>query len=175
MDPQIDFINGSLPVPGAVDAMDGLAAYVRENGREYRQIIITCDRHPMEHMSFKEQGGEWPPHCIESSVGAAVWPALMEQLIPLRRKVKFLYKGEDTGREEYSIFRSPNAAVIIDEIIREEQIEGVDICGLAGDVCVKNTLEDMLFRYANMHFHILEQFTASLDGGAYVRSTKMNP
>ncbi len=36
VDPQNDFINGALPVPGAEKAMNDLAEYVKENGRKYR-------------------------------------------------------------------------------------------------------------------------------------------
>ena len=32
VDPQIDFISGSLPVPGAAEAMNQLADYVKANG-----------------------------------------------------------------------------------------------------------------------------------------------
>ena len=35
VDPQIDFISGSLPVKGAAEAMDALAAYVKAHGDEY--------------------------------------------------------------------------------------------------------------------------------------------
>ena len=32
VDPQVDFINGSLPVNGAAEAMDSLAEYVKQHG-----------------------------------------------------------------------------------------------------------------------------------------------
>ena len=34
VDPQIDFINGSLPVAGAAEAMDALAEYVKTSGED---------------------------------------------------------------------------------------------------------------------------------------------
>ena len=38
VDPQIDFITGTLPVAGAAEAMDALAKYVKEKGNEiYRE------------------------------------------------------------------------------------------------------------------------------------------
>lgn len=170
VDPQIDFITGSLPVPGAPEAMDALARYVKDHGHLYGHIHITCDRHHIQHPSFKEFGGQWPPHCIESSVGAAVWPALMEQIMPYHRLVLFNYKGEDTFRDEYSIFRSEDGSFRINIFLRDDQISHIDICGLAGDVCVKTTLEDALQLYPRIRYRILEEFTASLDGGAYIRS-----
>lgn len=66
VDPQIDFITGSLPVPGAEDAMNALALYLQEYGHLYGHIFITCDRHHLSHSSFKEYGGKWPPHFMDA-------------------------------------------------------------------------------------------------------------
>ena len=165
VDPQIDFINGTLPVPGAKGAIDALSLYMREKGEEYDVIVITCDRHPLTHCSFSERGGEWPSHCVESSVGAAIWPALMSALPPLAGKVHFLYKGEDATRDEYSIFMSESGARSMQCLINDNGIGELDICGLAGDVCVKTTLEDALRLHPNIRYRILADFTASLDGG----------
>ena len=73
VDPQVDFINGSLPVNGAAEAMDSLAEYVKQHGDEYMIKIVTSDWHPYRHCSFDREGGQWPPHCIQHSVGAAIW------------------------------------------------------------------------------------------------------
>lgn len=170
VDPQIDFITGTLPVPGAVEAMDRLALYLKDSAHRYDTIMVTCDRHPLHHCSFTPFGGPWPAHCIQSSVGAAVWPAVMEQLIPLYLKVVFVYKGDESDREEYSAFRAYKAYQALDLFMRIYKCSQVDICGLAGDVCVKTTLEDALRLYPDLRFNILEEYTASLDGGTYVRS-----
>ena len=165
VDPQIDFITGSLPVPGAEAAMNALAEYVSQHGKEYTLIAVTCDRHPIRHSSFSEFGGQWPAHCVESSVGAAVWPPLMKALEKYSALVRFLYKGQDIDKEEYSIFQSCKGAEDLDEYIKGYNISDIDICGLAGDVCVANTLRDALKLYPSIHFNILDKFTASLDGG----------
>ena len=52
VDPQIDFITGTLPVAGAAEAMDALAKYVKEQGNEYTVKIVTADWHPYHHSSF---------------------------------------------------------------------------------------------------------------------------
>lgn len=163
VDPQIDFINGSLSVPGAEKAMDSLASYVKEYGGNYDEICVTCDRHNMRHCSFAEFGGEWPPHCIESSVGAAIWPPLMVSLLKYSDKTHILYKGEDPSKDEYSIFQNPKGASILDSIIKDYKTEGIDICGLAGDICVASTLKDGVKRYPAITFCILENFTAYID------------
>lgn len=168
VDPQIDFITGSLPVPGAEKAMNALAEYVKEHGDEYGLLFITCDRHDMRHPSFKEFGGKWPMHCVDSSVGAAIWPPLMEALIPYSSHELFLYKGEDLYRDEYSIFRSEQGRSDMHTFLRNNQVKEVDICGLAGDVCVNQTLKDAMYLYPKIRYRILPEFTASLDGGATV-------
>ena len=170
VDPQIDFITGSLPVPGAEKAMDALAEYVTVHATDYMLICVTCDRHPLRHSSFSDFGGPWPSHCVESSVGAAVWPHLMKALQGNSEHVSFLYKGEDTDKDEYSIFQSSRGAKEMDRNIKDHDITEIDICGLAGDVCVANTLQDAIRLYPNVEFHILTQFTASLDGGILLAS-----
>lgn len=170
VDPQIDFITGSLPVPDAETAMNNLARYVSDNSNLYNRILVTCDRHPLHHSSFRESGGRWPSHCVESSVGAAVWPPLMDQLMQVSIPVDFFYKGERVKSDEYSIFQTGMEASALHSILKEKDVVQVDICGLAGDVCVKSTFEDASGLYPRIRFRILEDCTASLDGGEYIRA-----
>lgn len=69
VDPQIDFITGSLQVPGAAEAMTSLAAYVRNHDEDYAVRIVTSDWHPYRHCSFQHEGGQWPTHCVTLSRG----------------------------------------------------------------------------------------------------------
>ncbi len=163
VDPQIDFITGALPVPGAEKAMDDLATYVEANANNYTIICVTCDRHPLRHSSFTDFGGIWPIHCVESSVGAAIWPPLMEALEKQSTLVRILYKGEQMEKDEYSIFQSKKGAAEMEKNIKASKISTIDICGLAGDICVANTLLDAMRLYPNIQFSILVQFTSSLD------------
>ncbi len=64
VDPQIDFITGTLPVAGAAEAMDALAKYVKEKGNEYTVKIVTADWHPYHHSSFADEGG-WIKNKLE--------------------------------------------------------------------------------------------------------------
>ena len=69
VDPQNDFITGSLAIEGAIPAMDYLTAYVKEHHAEYDAIVVTMDQHPADHCSFDVSGGPWPilialPICI---------------------------------------------------------------------------------------------------------------
>ena len=170
VDPQMDFITGTLPVPDAEPAMDALAIYIGSHADDYAIICVTCDRHPLRHSSFSDFGGQWPAHCLESSIGAAVWPPIMKALEKHSDSVKFLYKGESLDKDEYSIFQNSEGAAYMDSFINVFGIEEIDICGLAGDVCVANTLRDALRLYPDIRFRILTDYTASLDGGTLLAS-----
>lgn len=165
IDPQVDFITGSLPVDGAEPAMTALAGYIRNHGGDYSHIIVTADRHPMRHCSFRSEGGQWPAHCVADSVGAAIWPPVMDELMCRPDHVTMLHKGESAEREEYSIFKNREAARIILSILDENKIEQIDICGLAGDVCVADTIRDYFALQLQPKINVLTDFTPSIDGG----------
>ena len=48
----------------------------------------------------------------------------------------------------------------------EKGIERIDVCGIAGDICVLQTLRDGVELFGPERFHVLEAFAPSLDGGA---------
>lgn len=159
VDPQNDFISGSLPVPGAATAMDALADYVRCHGEEYACIITTADRHPATHCSFIPNGGKWPVHCVADSEGAAIWPALTQAIADSGVQVLAVTKGTDAVTEEYSIFANSQSAEKIRELLELLGIDEIDVCGLAGDVCVAATLRDAVRLFPHINFHLLPQFS----------------
>ena len=117
VDPQIDFISGSLVVPGAVKAMDGLSKYVEENSKNYDLIFITADWHPITHCSFKENGGEWPMHCVSNTLGAALYDSIMQQIFENKVTYKVYTKGMNSNTQMqihkfYSLFTFLNYAVL---------------------------------------------------------------
>lgn len=171
VDPQIDFVSGSLPVPGAAEAMTALASYIKNTDGRYAAKIVTADRHPYCHSSFADCGGPWPRHCVESSVGAAILPELYAPLFTTAGDVIFLYKGEKTDTEQYSIFANPQAAEDIRRIVSEKGIDTIDVCGLAGDVCVRSTLLDGVKQLPGCRFNVLEEYAPSIDGGRKLHET----
>lgn len=166
IDPQVDFIDGTLPVPGAHEAMDHLALYIGDNEGMYKCKIVSADRHPYDHLSFRDNGGEWPRHCVHDSVGAAIWPAVLDALYSTAGDCHILHKGEKNDREEYSIFESEHAATAIQEIVSRNNITDIDICGLAGDICVLSSLRQGLEKLPGVRFNVLTDFSPSIDGGA---------
>lgn len=170
IDPQIDFITGSLPVPGAEQAMNLLADYLHKSASDYTHVIVTADRHPMRHCSFKSEGGKWQTHCVADSVGAAIFPAIMDRLLDIPDKVTILHKGENAATEEYSILKNKDAAERILAIIKDKNIEQTDICGLAGDVCVADTIRDWMTFPGKTKLNVLKEFAPSIDGGKTLES-----
>lgn len=165
VDPQVDFINGALPVPGALPAMDRLADYILLSDERYAVKIITADRHPYNHCSFKDYGGEWPRHCVHDTVGAAIWPSVFEAAYSTAGETFILHKGGEKVQDQYSIFQNPKAADFILTVTRKYGIEQIDICGLAGDVCVLNTLRDASQLLQDLGLTVFKRFSPSLDGG----------
>lgn len=165
IDPQNDFINGSLPVPEAEEAMNALAAWLMENKGRHMLKMVTLDWHPWTHSSFQENGGQWPRHCVAYSQGAAIWPALHQALLADSSELAFLHKGDKPAKEEYSIFQNADSARRIMSLIKKLRIKDLDVCGLAGDICVLNTLRDSLAFDWMPKFHLLRDFSPSLDGG----------
>ena len=53
IDPQVDFINGSLPVPGAAESMNRLARFIDQNSNSIEDILVTLDSHQPGHVSFR--------------------------------------------------------------------------------------------------------------------------
>lgn len=165
VDPQVDFITGSLAVDGAVEAMDSLAHYIRENPWRYVAIILTADRHPYGHISFRDWGGEWPRHCVADSPGAAFWSPVLEAAHESIAHVYVIHKGERPDRDEYSALESESHRAMLGRILKRTEATEVDVCGLAGDVCVRATLADGIAAFPEMKFRVLTRFSPSIDGG----------
>lgn len=163
MDPQNDFINGSLPVPNAAGAMNDLAAWLETRNGDYAIKIVTQDYHPLNHCSFAVNGGRWPVHCVAGGVGAAIWPKLWTALRATAGPTFFERKGESPGKEEYSIFQNKGAKSRLLALMKDA--DQIDVCGVAGDVCVHDTLRDAAALLPPEKFRVLEEFCPSLDGG----------
>ncbi|MDD6518573.1 MAG: isochorismatase family protein [Prevotella sp.] len=166
VDPQIDFITGSLQVPGAAEAMTRLAAYVRNHDEDYAVRIVTSDWHPYRHCSFQHEGGQWPTHCVQHSAGAAIWQPLLEALNESRGGYTLLYKGDAIDKDEYSILQNDRSADILLRLIKALGIAKIDICGLAGNVCVLNTAKDLAAATNPNKIHVLTDYAPSLDDGS---------
>ena len=130
----IDFQNdfarpdGALAVPGGED----IAARLNElaaSGR-FDFVVATRDWHPPDHLSFREQGGPWPVHCVQGTDGAQLNAALD------LANVDAVYDcGQEPQLEGYSAFERPELA----RLLREQGVESVYVAGLATNICVRST------------------------------------
>ena len=136
VDVQNDFCSGgALPVPDGDKVVPVLNEYIRIFSRAGASIVATRDWHPADHISFKAQGGVWPPHCIQGTQGAAFHPDLA-----LPKEAVIISKGDHPKKEAYSGFQGTDLA----ERLKREGIRTVYVGGLATDYCVKNTALDAL-------------------------------
>lgn len=136
VDVQNDFCpGGALAVPEGDRVVPLLNDYIRFFHRAGAPIYATRDWHPPEHVSFKPQGGIWPPHCVQNTKGAEFHPGLA-----LPEEAAVVSKGSDPGREAYSGFQGTG----LGERLKRQGIRRLFIGGLATDYCVKSTVLDSL-------------------------------
>ncbi len=138
VDVQRDFCpGGSLPVPEGDRVVPVLSQYIEKFRAAKAPIFITRDWHPPNHVSFKNQGGPWPPHCVQGTEGARLHPDLT---IPPNAEI--LSKADSPEVEAYSIFQQ--ADLDLASKLRRRGIETLLVGGLATDYCVKSTVLDGL-------------------------------
>ncbi|MEM2092641.1 MAG: isochorismatase family protein, partial [Candidatus Bathyarchaeia archaeon] len=77
VDVQIDFCpGGALPVPEGDKIIPVLNEYIRRFDAAGALIVATRVWHPPNHISFRDYGGLWPPHCVQGTKGAEFHPEL---------------------------------------------------------------------------------------------------
>jgi nicotinamidase/pyrazinamidase len=134
----IDFQNdftegGALAVPDG----DAIAPRVREliESGDFDLVVATRDWHPADHGSFVEQGGPWPPHCVQGTPGAELHASLPREAVDV-----VVNAGYEPHLEGYSGFEETNLAAVLSE----HEIDEVTVVGLATDYCVRHTAADAL-------------------------------
>lgn len=131
---QNDFCpGGALPVAQG-DAVIPLAnMYIEYFVSHGFSVVATRDWHPANHCSFKEQGGPWPPHCVQGSWGAQFHPALK-----LPPGTLIISGATDPKKEAYSAFDRTS----LEERLKDLDAKTLYVLGLATDYCVKQTVLD---------------------------------
>lgn len=133
VDMQNDFCpGGKLAVPGGDAVVPVLNDCIQAAREQDIPVIASRDWHPVEHTSFKAQGGPWPPHCIQDTEGAEYHPDL-----DLPDDTVRVSKGTRFDRDAYSAFDGTGLEVWC----RQHGIERLWVGGLAQDVCVLDTVK----------------------------------
>ena len=103
-------------------------------------VVSTLDWHPANHISFRERGGPWPPHCVQNTFGAELHPAL--NTAPIQNTFR---KASTADRDAYSEFEGvDDRNRSLDEYLKSRGISRVYVVGLATDYCVRATTMDAL-------------------------------
>jgi nicotinamidase/pyrazinamidase len=134
VDVQNDFCpGGALPIESGDQVIPVLNRWIEAALIRQVPVYASRDWHPLDHISFKQQGGPWPPHCIQDSEGARFHPDLQ-----LPSTVVKIAKGVRFDHDQNSIFDETGIA----HHFRLRRIRRLWVGGLAEDVCVLATVLD---------------------------------
>jgi nicotinamidase/pyrazinamidase len=136
VDVQVDFCpGGALAVRYGDQVIPRLNRVIEAFEGSGIPVFFTRDWHPPNHVSFRSQGGQWPPHCVQGSPGAKFHPGLH---VP--RDTEVISKGDRPAKEAYSGFQGTDLEARLEKL----EVKELFIGGLATDYCVKETTLDAL-------------------------------
>ena len=144
VDVQNDFCpGGALAVPAGDQVIPELNRWIKYFEERNFPIAYTQDWHPADHCSFRENGGLWPRHCVQRTLGAEFHRDLVV-------RGGIFKKGFRSDKEAYSGFEGrldgdPNGPDL-GEWLYQAEVTRVYVGGLATDYCVKATVLDALRR-----------------------------
>lgn len=134
VDVQNDFCpGGSLAVDEGDRVVPILNEWMDAAARKGIPVYASRDWHPSRHPSFTEYGGDWPPHCIQDTSGAAFHPDLR-----LPASTLIVSKGARFDKDQYSALDETG----LGSHLAAEGIARLIVGGLAEDVCVLATVLD---------------------------------
>lgn len=174
VDVQRDFCEGgALAVPGGHEVANRIYKYVVEHGNEYDEFVFTKDWHeplPSDnggHFGFPPDFvNSWPVHCVMNSPMSDFEYGAKKAFLRLYdagriTRENLFFKG--TGRPDYSGFQGANEkGVSLDDFLRGRDVDAVDVVGLAGDYCVRETAIDSSVK--GYYTVVLPDLTASIGG-----------
>lgn len=140
VDVQYDFLpGGSLGAPNG----DRIIHPIILASRDATLFIASRDWHPANHFSFSDDplyiDGSWPPHCVQGTKGARIYPSI-------RRRANFVIsKGMSVnGPDQYSAFAGKTLRPVqsLEQILDRSPITTVIVTGLILEFCVGFTALD---------------------------------
>ena len=160
VDVQNDFIDGSLAV-----GYENWEKAFREiesvkKSASFHTFIFTRDNHPANHCSFKKQGGPWPEHCVQKTMGAEIFWKLQSDYNS-KKSIKIM-KGENSGVEEYGVDLLDYKNAPKDEAC------DIYIVGLCYDYCVSECAKMTAKAHPKARVHILRKATVAINPDAEI-------
>ena len=187
VDMQNDFCleSGSLYVKGATPALWNVEELIYKES--FEEVWFTVDWHEPNHISFRDNGGDWPVHCVQYSQGAAINDLLLTACRNNNLRYDVIEKG--LFKEEYGAFpdlkpnpnRKSHYTYSLDDIYDRADIyisneSEIVICGVAGDYCVLNTIKNLQPIWDRLSVYL--PGIASIDGGTtlqkFIKENKLN-
>ncbi|MDA4126449.1 MAG: nicotinamidase [Thaumarchaeota archaeon] len=136
MDVQNDFCpGGALAVKNGDKVVPRLNKTIAAFAKLGLPIFFTRDWHPPNHISFRDQGGIWPPHCIQGTIGAG-----FHQNLAIPRGATIISKGDKPDTEAYSGFQGTD----LESRLKKAGVKEIFLGGLATDYCVRESCLDAL-------------------------------
>lgn len=139
VDVQNDFIEGgSLAVEGGYGLSKKIADLAKSGALDkYDLVITTQDWHIEPGSHFNENPdyiNSWPVHCVADTFGSNIVKTLAEALenITDHTIIKGMYSDDYSGFDG----EEKGTGRLLEDILKESQIEEVYIIGLATDFCV---------------------------------------
>ena len=159
VDYQYDFFNpnGALYVNGGEKLQEKIETIIPD----FDKVFFTLDSHPLNHCSFKENGGQWPTHCVMNTIGNGIPVSMMK----LAKDYTFVYKGEMEDMEEYGAWSDEvdfsmdiglcwdidemlpyEKGTDYDEYLKKhyEYVDEIVVCGLVSSYCVLETVKNIV-------------------------------
>ena len=151
VDVENDFCEGgSLAVSGGAAVASGVRRWIEAEPGRWAARFATADRHPAELPDhFAADGTDpdlthtWPPHCVAGTPGAELHPNLVDGTTETALFDVLVAKGQASAA--YSGFEgtTPDGTTLADWL-RARAIDGVELTGIATDVCVAATARSAL-------------------------------
>ncbi len=143
VDVQNDFCpGGALAVREGDHVVPVLNRWIDEALRQNIPVFASRDWHPAGHISFKERGGPWPPHCVQGTAGAEFHPDLH-----LPANTEIVSKGYELDNDSYSAFGGTDLL----QRLSRAGIKRLWLGGLAQDYCVRETSLDAIGQGLEVH------------------------
>jgi nicotinamidase/pyrazinamidase len=134
VDVQKDFCpGGALPVEKGDKVVPVLNKWIQAAQKKDIPVYASRDWHTVRHTSFQDQGGKWPPHCLQDSEGAE-----FHEDLRLPDDVVKVTKGVRFDQDQNSAFDQTGLA----EQLKRDAVHRLWVGGLAQDVCVLASVLD---------------------------------